>query len=135
MKRLFRLLVPLLALIPIEAGAQPAGTDIVREIYTCNFNEGKGMSDLMAARDFYLKQMEKAGLKTSQAFVWTPYKAAVGFDFLWANNYADLMTFAREADAYDRSPEGRAADARFATVATCTSLLANRRQFFIRQTS
>ena len=41
--------------------AQAMDAPIVREIYTCSFNEGKDMNDLMAARDFYLKQMEKAG--------------------------------------------------------------------------
>jgi len=129
-KHLTGLSLFILALIPLSATAQAATPTMVREIYTCNFNDGKGMSDLMAARDFYLKQMEKAGIKPSQAFVWTPYKAAVNFDFLWANNFPDMMTWAREADRYDKSAEGQAADARFATVATCQASLANRRQFF-----
>lgn len=130
MKRLTPLLSLLLALIPAGALAQAASPEIVREIFTCGFKDGKNMSDLMAARDFYVKQMQKAGMPLRNAFLWTPFKAAVDFDFLWAVDYPDMMTFAKESDAYLESAEGRAADERFTTVATCTSLLATRREFF-----
>lgn len=130
MKRLTPLLFLLLAAIPAGAFAQSAEQPMVREIFACNFNDGKDMGDLMAARDFYLKQVEKAGIPARRAFVWTPFKAAVEFDFLWANNFPDMMTFAKESDAYVKSPEGQAADERFASVATCSSSLAMRRLFF-----
>jgi hypothetical protein len=129
-KRLTPLLILLLALIPAGAFAQAADQPIVREIFTCKFNDDKDMADLMAARDFYLKQMEKAGMKPRQTFVWTSFKAPVDFDFLWASNYPDMITFAKESDAYLKSPEGQAADERFASVATCSSSLATRRLFF-----
>ncbi len=107
-----------------------ADAPIVREIFTCNFNDGKDMDDLMSVRDFYLKQMEKAGQEAAMAYVWTPYKAPVDFDFLWANNQGSLLDYAKTADAFNESAEGQATTERFDTVATCTSSLAMRRQNF-----
>ena len=46
----------------------------VMETYACMFNPGKDMDDLMAARDYYVKQAEKAGIKLGDEFVWTPIK-------------------------------------------------------------
>jgi hypothetical protein len=130
MKITAHLLFVALFVTGFATNAQAADAPIVREIYTCNFNDGKDLDDLMAARDFYLKQMDKAGQQPSEAFVWTPYKAAVEFDFLWANNSADLVAFGRTADAFNNSVEGQASMDRFNQVATCTSSLAMRRQFF-----
>jgi hypothetical protein len=110
--------------------AQAMDAPIVREIYTCNFNEGKDMGDLMAARDFYLKQMEKAGQDPGTAFVWLPYKAPVDFDFLWANNQGSMMDYAETTDEFNASAEGKAAMERFNTVASCTSSLAMRQQIY-----
>jgi len=110
--------------------AWAADAPIVREIYTCSFNDGKDMDDLMSARDYYINQMGKADQDPSMAFVWTPYKASVGFDFLWANNSENMMAFAEGADAFNESPEGVAAMDRFNTVASCTSSLAMRRQTY-----
>jgi hypothetical protein len=51
-------------------------------------------------------------------------------DFLWFANSPDLVTFGQESDRYMNSAEGQAAEARFNDVATCTSTLAMRRQFY-----
>lgn len=91
---------------------------MIRDTYTRNFNDGKDMGDLMAARDYYLKQMEKAGLEASDAYVWTPFKAAAGFDFLWANNHENIMAYAESTDAFNASVEAAAAMERFESVAT-----------------
>lgn len=107
-----------------------ADAPIVREVFTCSFHDGKDMGDLMTARDFYLKQMEKAGQKPGEAFVWTPFKAPVDFDFLWFNSQGSLPDYAEGADAFNESAEGQAAMERFATVASCTSSLAMRRQIY-----
>lgn len=122
----------LLALVGafLSAGAQAAEQPIVREIFVCNFNQGQDMDDLMAARDFFLRQNEKLGLDPRQHFVWTPFKADVGFDFLWAVNFPDLVTFGRESDQFMGSAEGQAAQERFDQVASCTSSLAQRVQIY-----
>lgn len=130
MKLFTHLLLLALAAGTFAPATLAADAPIVREIYTCDFNDGKDMGDLMAARDFYLKQMEKAGQEPGMAFVWTPYKAPVDFDFLWANNQGSLMDYAKGADAFNGSAETQAAMERFNSVATCTSSLAMRRQLY-----
>jgi len=47
--------------IPIQAD--------VREVFVCNYLDGKDMDDVLSARDFYLKQAKKAGLETPMAYV------------------------------------------------------------------
>ncbi len=129
MRRTTHLLLFLTALAAAPL-ASAAAAPMVREIYSCNFNDGKDMGDLMAARDYYLNQMEKAGQEPATAFVWTPFKASTSFDFLWANNNDSLMDYARRGDAFNASAEGQASMERFNSVATCTSSLAMRRQMF-----
>lgn len=129
MKTLTHIVLIALFAAGLAAGVQAAEAPIVRETFTCNFQDGKDMEDLMAARDFYLKQAEKGGLDTPDAFVWTPVKVDVDFDFLWGQNHADMATFARRADADTGSAEAAAVAERFATVATCKSSLAMRQQF------
>jgi len=124
------LVLGILAAGAYAPSAQAMDAPIVREIYTCSFNEGKDMDDLMAARDFYLKQMEKAGQDPATAFVWVPYKVAANFDFLWANNQGSMMEYAETTDEFNASPEGKAAMDRFNTVASCTSSLAMRQQIY-----
>lgn len=128
-------LIPVLVLGMLAAGAYAPSAlamdaPMVREVYTCNFNDGKDMGDLMSARDFYLKQMEKAGQDAGDAFVWTPMKASIGADFLWFNNQGSLMDYAEGADAFNSSAEGQAAMERFNSVASCSSSLAMRRQIY-----
>lgn len=130
MKKTTHLTLLALAGVLLSASALAAEPPIIRETFTCNFNQGQDMDDLMAARDFYLNQMEKLGMDPRQHFVWTPYKVAVDFDFLWAVNFPDLVTFGRESDRYLASAEGRAAEERFDRVATCSSSLSQRWQVY-----
>lgn len=124
------LIALLLATASLAGAANAADAPIVREIYRCNFNDGQDMDDLMAARDFYLRQMEKAGQEPAEAFVWIPYKVDAGVDVIWANNHADMVEFGDRADAFYGSAEGQAALDRFNSVMSCTSSLGIRRQFF-----
>lgn len=130
MKLLISSLLVATAAMLTAPGAWAADAPIIRDVYTCSFNDGKDMDDLMAARDYYLKQMEKAGLEASTAYVWTPFKASVGFDFLWANNHENIMAYAESTDAFNASADAAAAMERFESVATCTSSLSMRRQTF-----
>ncbi len=130
MKLFIRLTLLLLVCCGFATTVSAADAPIVREVYVCNLNDGKDMDDLMAARDFYLKQMEKGGQEANTAFVWTPLKAFVDFDFLWFNNSPDLVTYGRQLDTFLGSAEGQASMDRFNSVATCQSGLAMRRQFF-----
>jgi hypothetical protein len=114
-----------------SANIQAADAPIVRDVFSCNFNSGQDMGDLMSARDFFVRQMEKLGQDPGEHFVWTPFKAGdFPADFLWFANSPDLVTWGRDGDIYRRSAEGQAAEARFNQVATCTSTMAMRRQFY-----
>lgn len=114
----------------ISALAQAAETGPVREVYTCNFKDGADMDDLMSARDFYVKQMDKAGIEPDPAFVWTPIAGTPDWDFIWFNNIANMNSFGQGFDKYDASPEGQAAAARFNSIARCNMSLSTHQQFF-----
>ena len=67
----------------------------VREVFICNYLDGKDMGDMMSARDYYLKQAKKAGIDIPNSFVWTPYKTSSSTsDLLWFSNYENLAAFA-----------------------------------------
>lgn len=131
MKQFTRIILLTLVAMGLAANVQAADAPIVREVFSCNFNSGQDMDDLYSARDFYVRQMEKLGQDPGEHFVWTPFKAGdFGADFLWFANSPDLVTWGRNSDTYLGSAEGQAAAARFDQVATCTSTLAMRRQFY-----
>ena len=71
----------------------------VREAIVCTLNDGKGIDDVMDARDFYLKQAKIANLETPPAFLWTPWKAFTDIDLVWFNVHEDFAAFAKQADA------------------------------------
>jgi hypothetical protein len=102
----------------------------VREVFVCNYLDGKDIADVMSARDFYLKQAKKAGIEAPESFVWTPYKANVDFDLLWFSNHESMASFAAQADAGAASPEMTAVQARFETVIKCDSALGMRNVIF-----
>jgi hypothetical protein len=89
--------------------------------YACTFNPGKDMDDLMAARDFYIKQAAKAGYKTPSANVWTLVKGAVPVDIIWFDVHENLAAYAASADAAAASAEIAVANERFESVMTCQS--------------
>lgn len=99
-------------------------------MFACNFHGGKGMDDLMSARDFYLQQSKKAKLETPNAFVWTPFKGSFTHDFLWLTDHADLKAFASYTDARDAVSEMAAVRVRFESVANCSSGITMRRRIY-----
>ena len=88
------------------------------------------MSDVMSARDFYVKQAAKAGIEPPTSFVWTPYKANTAIDVLWFANYESMDEFAAHADRGMISPEMLAVQPRFDTVVKCTSFFGTRDLIF-----
>jgi|APSaa5957512535_1039671.scaffolds.fasta_scaffold28333_2 hypothetical protein len=102
----------------------------MKEMFSCNFHEGKDMDDLMSVRDFYVKQSKKAGLEIPFAFVWTPIKGDFDYDFIWFNYHADLTAFAQFTDAFDAVPALAAVKTRFDSVADCSSDIVRRWKFY-----
>jgi len=102
----------------------------IREVYMCNFLDGKDMNDMLSARDYYLKQAKKSGIATPTAFVWTPYKGNSSADLLWFNNHKNMMEFAKQADEFNGSTAMASAITRFNSVVKCNSILASRDTMF-----
>lgn len=57
------LTLPVVAIVSLGAAAAEPPAAPVMEAYTCSYNAGKVMKDLLAARDYCVKQAEKAGIK------------------------------------------------------------------------
>jgi hypothetical protein len=102
----------------------------LREVFVCNYKDGKGMQDVMGARDFYVAQSKKAKLDVPQAFIWTPWKSFSDIDMLWFNVHEDFAAFAARADAGAGSAEMAAVAERFDSVADCNSGLMSREVVF-----
>ena len=130
MQKTGSLIVLVAALVAFPAFADE--TRAVAEIYACDFVEGKGWSDLEEAAEFYNAQLKKlgSGLEEIGSFAWEPYRGDVPFDFLWSTNSPNLNEMGRMSLIYDASKEGQAADAKFATVATCRSGVMFQEQIF-----
>jgi len=129
-KLLTQLSLFLLACSGFAASVIAADAPIVREVFACNYNAGKDMDDLMAVRDYFVRQLDKLDVGEQEHFVWTPYKTSAPYDFLWFSNSPNLIAFANDADTFNGSEAGQAVQARFEQVATCTSGLAMRQQFY-----
>ena len=122
MKRVILASLVLLICLPLQAD--------IREAFVCNYRDGKGLEDVLAARDYYVEQFGKADLETPQAFVWTPWKSYGDIDLLWFNVHEDFATFARRSDAGAGTDAVAAIMARFNKVADCQSGLLSREVVF-----
>ena len=91
----------------------------VRVIHVCNFNDGSDLDDVLKARDFFVKQLKTLNINSFDTFIWTPYRGSYAIDFLWLNDYRDLLHNAAVDDVYYNSQEGIAAEGRFAKIAAC----------------
>lgn len=123
-----RLIIFSLVVFSISASAY--AEEDFKEQFSCDFRKGKDMDDLMAYRDFYVKQAEKAGLVTPWSFVWTPLKGGFEHDFTWYNYHADLQAFAMFADAFEATPALKAVRARFNSIADCSSNIVRRNKIY-----
>ena len=89
--------------------ANAADTGAVREFYACNFQDGKGMDDLMTIRDVIAKEVENsndADLSNQVSFLWTPVKTNGQRDFVWFDMHASLNAMGRAAKAFESSEAG-----------------------------
>ena len=102
----------------------------VREVFMCNYLDGKDLEDVMSARDFYVKQAKKAGIEIPASFVWTPYKTTATSDLLWFSHHENLAAFAATADAGAASPEMTAVQARFDSVVKCNTAIGTNNLIF-----
>ena len=120
-KAITLLLLPLMAIVTIGVRAAEPPVNPVMESYGCSYNAGMGEKDLMAARDYYVKQANKAGVTLAASYVWSTYKGNAPVDFVWLTPHADLAAFA----AAEVAQADFAADTgeRFNEVADCNGNL------------
>ncbi len=98
--------------------------DAVIETFSCKINAGSTMNQVNETIKFWQAQIPKidsAALKDYQAYLWTPFRGGTGSDFVWVGNSPDLATWAKGSADYVNSAAGKAADARFDAVSTCTN--------------
>lgn len=134
-RALIFLTLPLLGLLFFSASAsaeeaQPPGAI---ETWTCSYNSGKDIDDLLGARDYYVKQAAKAGLSLGPAYLWSLFKGDVGFDTLWLEPHENFAAFAAAADAEAASSDMTGVQARFDQVATCTPRMGTIQPVFQRE--
>lgn len=123
--------IPVMALLATLSGnavadahEAPAGSAVL-EAYVCNYNQGKDRDDVDAATRFYLKQAEKVGYATPDAFLWTLNKGSAPFELAWFNVHADLTAYGEADDAWAASAELREAGERYDAAVTCQGNLGN----------
>ena len=110
--------------IALPTSGQAAEAPTVSEAFGCNFNEGKGIADLDKAIDYYKatrKQIESPELQKMLSRVWTPFLGSVPVDFVWFNGNMTLVEWGKITDVMVKSKRGKAIQAKFDEVATCSS--------------
>lgn len=110
--------------------AAEAPQSVVLESFACNYHDGKDMDDLLAARDYMVKQADKAGVSLAPGYVWSSFKGGPGLDHIWFSVHQSLAEFAAESEAFGSVPELAGVNARFDAVASCESNLAMARPIF-----
>ena len=133
LKRLAGLLtLPILATVGSGANAAEPPPAPIMETYTCSYQDGKGEKDLMAARDYYLKQADKAGIKPGASYLLSLFKGGLPFDQVWMTPHSSLSAFAAATDAEAASADMADVVTRFEAVVDCTANLNNLTMVFQR---
>ena len=118
-KILASIIAALLTFASFTANAAPAPAPPgVLETFVCNYKDGQGIDDLLAARDFLVTQAGKAGVALEPAYVWSLFKGAVDIDFVWLSIHQNLASFGAASDQ-SGPPEMAGVGAKFGAVADC----------------
>jgi hypothetical protein len=118
-----------LAMFAMSANAEEAPSWGAMETFACNYNDGKDRDDLLAARDYYVKQAAKAGVKLAPSYLWSAFKGNTP-DIVWLTPHVGGLTaFAKQA-ADENVPELSGVSARFDAVGECTAGLSAVRTLF-----
>ena len=99
----------------------PAPSPGVLEAWECSYNPGKDLADLMSARDYMVKQADKANITLEPSVVWSQYKGDAPIDFVWLTAHSNLLAFGAAADRDAAASELSGVQGRFDIVASCTA--------------
>lgn len=127
------LALPVLATVSFDVSAAEPPLAPVMETYTCSYNAGKSEKDLMAARDYYVKQADKAGIELGASYLLSLFKGNLPFDQVWMTPHSSLVAFAAATDAEAASADMAGVEARFDDVVECTANLNNLMTVFQRE--
>lgn len=118
---------------PSASFAQDTETGTVAQIFACQFNPGKDMSDIEAARDSLVNQIAAIGsadMSQMTSFIWWPAVTESEFDTLWFDYYPNLNVMGRGIKAYRSNPHSQAVEAQWAEVSQCSSSIHLQRQVY-----
>lgn len=122
---LVTMMISVCAFAGLSATAQEAPPQIAfLEAYQCSFNAGQGPDELMKARDYYVRQADKAGIEPPTAFLWMQAHGDRPTDFVWFNLHASLPALGASRDASGNAAEMSDVLPRFYEVADCSVVLA-----------
>ncbi len=119
-----------LAFLGFAAQAAEAPPSVLLETFACSYHDGTDMDDLLAARDYMVKQADKAGVSLAPSYLWSRYKGGPDLDTIWFSVHESLAAFAAESEAFGAAPELAGVGARFGTVASCESNISIARAIF-----
>lgn len=112
------------------AQAEEAPASVLLESFACSYQDGKDRDDLMAARDYMVKQAAKAEMSLAPSYVWHNFKGGPDLDHVWFSVHESLAAFAAQSEAFGAAPEMADVEARFESVAECDSNIAMARPVF-----
>lgn len=105
-------------------GMTASANDVVRlpmiaETWDCSYKDGKGVDDVLKARDFMVSQAEKVGVKLPTAFLWDLNKGDSSINHVWFNVHANINAYGESADAIQASGIADKISERFSSVSDC----------------
>jgi len=100
------------------------------EVFVCSFKGNSDVSDVLKARDNYVKQAEKAGVTIPPSFLWSKIKGGSDADMLWFNFYDNAAQYGALTDATAASSSMLAAVDKFYEVIDCDSYLLNQDEVY-----
>lgn len=115
---------------PTIASAEEAAGPTILENWSCTYKPGKDRDDLMATRDYMVRQAAKAEMALADSYVWHSYKGGPDLDHIWFNVHDNLEAFAATSTAFGAAPEMSGVSDRFDAVADCQSNVSTVRAVF-----
>ncbi len=113
--------------------AEPPAPPMLAELWTCNYNSGKDMEDVLKARDYMLGQAEKAGIALPDSYIWSLVKGNLPMETIWFNIHDDFLAYTAASDAWVASGVSEAVLERFYAASSCATGLATFRPVFGRE--
>lgn len=119
-----KLLTVMILTLCAAAGAYAQDSQPV-QVFACDLNEGKSVSDVMALAEAYRTAWPSIGItdEGAGAFVWTSFREGTPYDYIVGFINSSLNDAAAGVQSYYGSGLGTGLDAQFQDVGTCDSAI------------